>query len=298
MGSVGRAKSSVRDLVSKLADYDQRYADDVIKASEKFHREFPDFPEIKGIWVKDIDGVAAINGLGILSLNPKYLSDYEAEKRKLEEQDYWLAGNPNYADAVITHELGHSFDVAFSSFVSSRAPELSTQEVVKDDFSAQFYSDVLGKPVNIGDTVSTPTADSSAVMFKLDGQSYTYKDLISTVNGRLSDIIVPKAIENIQNNWRVLGFSHRPTEKELVSYLSGYSNWSRTNQPKNYHAEVFAESYANHSSLKSNASVLSQEVMRLANQAYSQVSSQPKNSIDEYYRKIASAMSKKMGLTT
>ena len=295
MGSVGKniSKSRASDLVSKLDKYDKRYSDDIVRAVEVFHREFPDFPEIKSIVLNEnLDGIAGMNGLGMLSLNPKYLSDYDAEVADVvkDANKGWLAGNGDFSNTVVSHELGHHLDKQFEIFVTARAPEVFTQANVMDEVSAKAYSEVFGRTVNVGDVINEPAYNGSAIMFKIDGKGYSTNDLLYRANG-LSGIVVPKAISNIQNNWQKFGFKSRPTERELVKSLSGYASWHGERGSSAYHTEVMAEAYSNYRSFGGGSNVLAQEIMRITKSVYRQVASNRENSYRTHIDKVVRAFS-------
>lgn len=289
MGSTG-SSSKVKSLISALSNYDPRFGQDVIKAGEKFHREFPEFPEITRVYVTPVEGVASMNGLGMLNLNPKYLNrGYDYETSDIESKDEWLAGDPTYEKSVVSHELGHNLDIQFSRFLSERTPETYNPQTIVTDAMADALSTVTGKKVNLNDTFSFPTSDTKATVFTIDGTDYSYSSFLGTDNGRFSDIFVPLAIKNIQRDWKQLGFARQPTESELLGSLSGYAYWSKYNQSDVYLTEVFAECYADHASHGKNANILSREVMRLTKSAYSQLVKRKKNTVHEFMNKLMDA---------
>ena len=290
MGATGSKK--VNNLVMKnMGDYDPRFGNAIKSAAKQAHNEFPEIDEINYIVSKSNSqmggATAGMNGLGVLELNNKYLQDWDstASQVKAFSNGYFLSGDGTYEHSIVSHELGHNLDIKFSAFIMNHAPMQYEQPlVIKNDKWAEAYSDALGRTVKVGETVSdVPGIDSNTKFFKLDGKSYSYGDF----SGKLSDIVVPLAIKNIQDNWKKFGYATKPTEKQLVSHLSGYAASYDTNHPA-YHTEVFAEVYANHASYGKNANILAQEVMRLTKQAYNSVKSNPTNGVKEFYNKVFS----------
>lgn len=288
MGATGSKK--VNNLVMKnMGDYDTRFGNAIKSAAKQVHSEFPEIDEINYITPKQGLGltVASMNGLGQLELNQKYLNDWDSTDAHLKHMRAtgYLAGDGTYEHSIVSHELGHNLDIKFSAFIMNHAPMQYEQPlVIKNDKWAEAYSDALGRTVKVGETVSdVPGIDSDTKFFKIDGKSYSYGDF----SGKLSDIVVPLAIKNIQNNWKKFGYATKPTEKQLVSHLSGYAASYDSNH-KDYHTEVFAEVYANHSSYGKSANILAQEVMRLTKQAYNSAKSNPTNGVKEFYKKVFS----------
>lgn len=288
MGSIGASK--VNKLLSKLDGYDSRYATAVKSVAEQMHREFPELNEITTIMVSDApDGhdsvIASMNGLGMLELNSRYFKDYEELQRRLENLSYtrYLAGDGSLENTILAHEFAHNLDNSFGNLVSRYAPganEPATE--IRNERWAEAYSHALGRKVNVGDTVTDiPGIDSNKKFLKIGNKTYSYHEFPSD---GISRLIVPTAIQNVQKNWKKLGFATQPTERELVSSLSRYSALNQGT--KNYAAEIFAESYASHRSYGSKANVLAQEVMRLTNQAYKQITSNKSNGSHEFYTKL------------
>ena len=288
MGATGSKK--VNNLVMKnMGNYDPRFGTAIKSAAKQIHNEFPEVKEINYISPKQGLGlvVASMNGLGMLELNQKYLNNWDSTDAHLKAMlsNGYLAGDGTYEHSIVSHELGHNLDIQFANFIMNHAPVEYESLVIKNDKWAEAYSDALGRTVAVGETVNDiPGVNSDIEFFKLDGKSYSYGDFAGK---KLSDIVVPEAIKNIQSNWKKFGYMVKPTEEQLVGHLSGYAA-SYGSGHKDYNTEVFAEAYASHASYGKGADILAQEVMRLTKQMYNSVKSNPTNGVKEFYAKVFS----------
>ena len=307
MGAVGSTGSEkVKGLLAKsMGNYDPRFSKDIQSAADEMHKDFPEIMEIIGIKVADGTDVhynsdpgtiAGVNGVGELIINGKIVENYDKTVDKLGDMkdSGWLSGNGTFKNSILDHELAHNLDSWFGSYMMAHAPETMRPPFeVKTEHSAETFSKVFGKDVKVGDTISNyPVEDNSAKYINFEGKQYSVNDLWGK-NGRISDTIVPMAIKNVQDNWKALGYSSKPTEEQLVSHLSGYANWSRDFQNKNYHAEVFAESHSNSKAYGKDANPLAQEVTRLTKGLYKSVASHKKNGVREFKNKISKASGSK-----
>ena len=289
MGSVGTKSTSrtkVAELVSRLSEYDQRFSDDLVKASQELHDEFPELEEIYTVRPSDELGyetLASMNGLGFLDINRRVLENYDAIKRELESKTYWLAGTPDFEHSIANHELAHNADRAFMRFMSSHAPNGSDfdEQTVGHANWAEIYSEALGKKYNVGDIVKTPTTDYNKPFIDMDGKKYSLHDFDNGV----SSVVVPLAMKNIRDNWKALGYDYQPTEYQITHDLSGYAG-KAYNTGVNRNEEIFAESYANYKSYGDKGNVLAREVMRLTKQAYKSAGKQPMNDMWAMWTRI------------
>ena len=282
--------SKVKDKIKLPTNIDKRFNSDIISVAESMHTEFPEASEIHSVIEGDSadmqsEGVvASMDGLGRLRIRKDLLNDYEYTQRLCEShaKDGYLAGGANFKDAILAHEFAHNLDHSLSETVMNYAPTMVINTVkVKDEKLAEHYSKIFGKDFKVGDEIQVPAVDHDKPFLKIDDKLYSYSNL----SGNISDTIVPLAISNIQNNWKKLGFSEQPTTNQLVNQLSGYA--ARTlYQNRDFCAETFAESYANYKSFGDNASVLSQEIMRLTNQLYKSAVSNKRNGIAELYMRM------------
>ena len=290
MGSVGLKTSTtnVTQLVSRLADYDQRFSDDVVRAAQDVHDDFPEINEIFSVRPAQLayGTGASMNGLGFLEINERLLKDYESTLRELTEKGHWLAGDGTFK-SIVTHELAHNVDLQFSQLLWKYAPTGAPENITINSKNwAEIYSEALGREIKAGDTIAEPTSDRNAKFVTIDGEKFSTSDFDSSRGGAtLSKIVVPRAIANIQRDWKQLGYASQPSAWQLTNAVSGYARDSYVTGT-NTNDEIFAECYTNYKSHGSNASPLAQEVMRLTNQAYRSVVSRKPNLAAKHFDKV------------
>ena len=291
MGAVGSVK--VKSLLGKsLNAYDSRFSQDIQSAADEIHKEFPQILEITSINASDgINAAASMNGMGTLTINSKLLQDYDDGIVQTLPPG-WSAGDGTFKNSMIAHELAHNLDSKFTNMLADYSPQIMDSKSITmvNDLWAEAYSKALGKELKPGDVVSNviPAYDTSAKIMTIDGTKYSSDDVYAK-GGNLSDIVVPKAIENIHNNWIALGYKTKPTTSQLISNLSGYVNNTYPQGHKNFNTEVFAESYSSYKSYGKDANPLAQEVMRLTKQAYNSATSNKKNGVMDFYQKLFKA---------
>ena len=289
MGSIGKGTTSasrVNGLTSNLSNYDSRFSDDIVNSAKRIHDEFPEVQEISRIFANSQGSeIASMNGLGFLNINPQYLNNYDSTAAlvKSRTDSGWLAGDGTIENTIIAHELGHNLDLQLRAALANHSPQAYETQVVGSDNWAKAYSYILGRNIQKGDTVNDiPTWDTAAKFIKMGNKTYSIQDF---TGNHMSDTIVPIAIKNIQDNYAKYGYTSKPTETQLVSGLSGYSNYNSKGS-NDYHTEIFAESYSNYVSYGKGANPLAKEIMKLTKQAYKSATSHKMNTTSDFYTKL------------
>lgn len=268
---------------------DEKHTEQIINAINKIHDKFPEVREPYGITVTNTSAseVASMNGIGLLNINRDKL-----QKLQNGEYDYlfnnYLAGN-NFENGLIGHELAHNLDMQFGSYVMSKAPNGNKEEVMnaRNEKWANVLSEATGRKVNVGEDVKFPTCDSETGFLTVGDKTYSIK----TMPEHLSDIVVPQAISNIQNNYRKYGFETEPSRAALAKELSGYAR--HMEESSDFYVEVFAESYAG--SISGHNSALGSEVTKLTEQVYSDLSKRKSNEYHNFMNKFNEAVKKAQG---
>jgi len=282
---------------------DKRFVDDITRVAQDIHNDYPEVKEIDYIQIEDKSKMGgtlgAMNGLGMLQLRSDLFNDYEFTQEHIEglcDKGY-LAGNGDFADSIVAHELAHNVDMQMYNVLMNHAPLVYKEPTtMRNEKWAEAYGRALGRKLKVDEVVSDiPDCDTSVKCFKLDGKLYSCADFNTNPasNPMISGIIVPLAINNVQKNWKKYGwFSSKPTVGQLVHQLSGYVFTNHYNTEdihgKDFNTEVFAESYINYKAYGTSANILAQEVMRLTNQLYSNVTSTDTNGVKEFYERLYS----------
>lgn len=286
--------SKVKDKIQLPKGIDKRFDADIISVADHMHDEFPEASEIHSVIegsVAEMGGegvIASMDGLGRLRVRSDLLNDYDATQRicKAQTDSGFLAGDGSLENTVFAHEFAHNLDHSLAETVMNYAPSrVSKTGIIKNESMAERYSKVFNKELKIGDEIQVPEVDHETPFVNIDGKLYNYDSL----SDNISNLIVPLAISNIQDNWKNLGFAEKPTTKQIVSQLSGYA-FRAFYQNKDFYAETFAESYANYKSFGSDANVLSQEIMRLTHQLYNSTVSNNKNGVADFYMRLYDSM--------
>lgn len=264
---------------------DPEYVEKIRHAINDMHDKFPEVREVTSMQVSSelgADTVASMNGLGWLQISKRAMN--RLQNGELDYLfGYYLAGE-DFETGIISHELAHNFDMSFSNFVINSAPnsnESDTMSAINEKW-AKVLSKTTGRKVNVGENVEFPKVDSEKEFFTIGEKSFSVKSMPD----HLSEVVVPMAIENIQNNYTKFGFSSRPTKETLASQLSGYSK--RMLDTSDFNVECFAESYSSNLSNKGN--VLANEIMRLTNDVYSQLAKNPRNENSLFMKKFQTAI--------
>ena len=260
------------------------YVAHIRNAIEDMHEKFPEVREITSIEVTELgyDTVASMNGLGWLQIGKRAMN--RLQNGELDHLfGHYLAGI-DFETGIISHELAHNLDMSFSNFIMNSAPNSNSSETMnaRNEKWAKVLSIVTGKKITVGEDVKFPSIDTETNFFKIGDQLFSVK----SVPDHLSDVVVPMAIKNIQSNYREFGFSSSPTMETLTSQLSGYSK--RMLGTSDFNVECFAECYT--SNLCDRGSVLANEVMRLTNDTYSQLSKNPRNEYCVFMKKFNEAV--------
>lgn len=296
--------SKIRDRMTKLPKgVDERYNKSIISVAEEMHREFPEAKEIRTVMAGKPENmgstIAEVNGLNMLKIRSDLLSNYDSAQALClrEESTGWLAGNKGF-ESILEHELAHNLDMQLENLLYDYAPQIIDKDhpvTISNNEFAERYSRALGRKVNVGDVVKDiPASDTDAKFIKLGGKSYSIGDFYDPKSpSKISNLIVPLAIQNVLSNWKSLGFKVQPTESQLVEQLSGYvyKEHFKYGKSANFVAEMFAEAYSDYQSNKTKANPISQEIMRLTYELYDSVVANKKNSVNEFYDKLWEGLS-------
>lgn len=283
-------------LISKLkeAGFDERYNDDIINSADKLRKYFPDIRQISTIVPNssmDYKTVAGMSpGLGILEVNTKYINDYDrlVNDCRRSHNTHYHPADETVEHQIFDHEFAHLADGALYSYLVNKTPDTTEEETLPNDIKAEAwrkkYSRALGREVQLGETFQVPANDYETKFIEFDGNKYSMNDFMNAGDkSEVSNVIVPLAFQNIQKNWKEIGFERQPEEDDLLDMLGGYATWSKYND-NNYIAECFAEAYAEYQSYGMDSSVPTLEIMRLTFALYDSVSKLPTNKTSEFYR--------------
>ena len=300
--AMGKSKKKKQETDPKRQEYldhirthllnsgvDEEHTEQVINAINKIHDQFPEVAEAYGVTVQDLgaDQVACMNGVGNLIIDRRKLTKLQNGEYNYLFNDY-LAGN-NFENGLIGHELAHNIDMRFGSYIMRKAPIGDKPEVMKaiNEKWANLLSDVTGRKVSVGEEVEFPSCSSEKEFLTIGDKTYSVK----TMPNNLSDVVVPLAIKNIQSNYKKYGFETEPSRAVLAKQLSGYAR--RMEESSDFYVEVFAESYAG--SISGKNSALGNEVMRLTNRVYKDLSKRELNEYADFMDKFHAAVKKATG---
>lgn len=226
-----------------LSNADPGITDGVTTAIEEAYQDYPDLVRyIKEVGsYEDIiggeapDNFAAGSSGDVIVIPNKYTNDYQSflanEQNSVNKG--WSPANTGDGKGTFHHEIMHIM-----------------QHNLADNV-IRYANKIGGLRIGPGD------------------KFYSKRDLkYLGING-ISNLIVNKAIEVVQDNWRSLGFDSRPGASDLRQAISGYaaSAGGYFNRAA-LNAETMAEAYMDYKYNGENSQILSQVIMSEFNKIY------------------------------